>query len=191
MLARILLLLIGTACDLLTAALLARFAMQAMRISFRSQLGQFLLAATNWAVVPARRLIPAISGYDTASLLLAWLSQIVYLGLLAGLTTGMTEVTLNAMLTIAIVALFETLKIALYMAMGIVLISAVFSWVNPHAPMAYLFDQLSAPMLRPFRRFIPPLGGVDLSPIVLLLAIQILLMVLADLRVSLLVGLHG
>jgi len=188
MLTRILLMIVNTVCDLLTVALLARFAMQAMRMSFRNPLGQFILAATNWAVVPTRRIIPAVAGYDSASLLLAWLAQIVPLGLLVGL--GGVPVGAGAAATVALVAAFELVKIALYVALGIVLVSVVFSWVNPHAPMAYLFDQMAAPMLRPFRRLIPPLGGIDLSPIALLLVIQILLMVLGEMRGSLLGGLH-
>lgn len=190
MLTKILLMIVGTVCDLLTVALLARFAMQAMRMSFRNPLGQFILAATNWAVVPTRRIIPAVAGYDSATLLLAWLAQIVYLGLLVGLGGALLGVSVGAAGAVALVAAFELVKIALYMALGIVLISAVFSWVNPHAPMAYAFDQLATPLLRPFRRFIPPLGGIDLSPIAFLLVIQVLLMVLAELRVSLLGGLH-
>ena len=66
------------------------------------------------------------------------------------------------------------------------LIAAVFSWVNPYAPMADIFNALTAPLLRPFRRFIPPVGGVDLSPLALLLLLQIALFVLAGLRQGLL-----
>jgi YggT family protein len=68
-----------------------------------------------------------------------------------------------------------------YMIMGIVLISAVFSWVNPHAPLAPLFFSLSEPFLRPFRRIIPPIANVDLSPLVLLLVLQVLLMFIGQL----------
>jgi YggT family protein len=70
--------------------------------------------------------------------------------------------------------------------MGAVLISAVFSWVNPHAPLADVFNTVTRPWLRPFRRFIPPVGGVDLSPLALLLVLQIALFILASLRQSVL-----
>ena len=69
---------------------------------------------------------------------------------------------------------------------GAVIVSAVFSWVNPYAPLAAVFDTLTRPLLRPFRRFIPPVGGVDLSPLALLLVLQIALFVLDGLRRSIL-----
>ena len=84
------------------------------------------------------------------------------------------------------IGLFETLKLMVYLAMAIVLVSAIFSWVNPYAPMAESVNQLASPLLRPFRRLVPPLGGIDLSPLVLLLALQIVLIVLSSLRNSLL-----
>jgi uncharacterized protein (TIGR00251 family) len=68
--------------------------------------------------------------------------------------------------------MLEVLKIGLYLLMGAVLISAIFSWVNPYAPMAGIFNALTNPLLRPFRRIIPPVGGVDLSPLALLLVLQ-------------------
>ena len=186
MLLQIFLLLASTACDLLTVALLARFALQAMRAPFRNSLGQFLLAATNWMVIPARRLIPSAFGYDTSSLLLAWLWQVAFLGLMSGLSGTVNAISLTPMLSVAVMAALDTVKIAIYMTMGIVFASAIFSWVNPYAPMAGVVNQFARPLLRPFQRFIPPLGGVDLSPIALLLALQILLIVLASIRSSLL-----
>jgi YggT family protein len=185
MLTRILLLLTGTAADLLTVALLARFALQAVRASFRNPLGQFLLAATNWMVIPLRRFIPSAFGYDTASLLLAWLWQALFLALVvvlgAGLEAGLIGLVASP-IGILLVAALEIVKLTIYMLIGVVLISAVFSWVNPYAPMADTVNQLANPLLRPFRRLIPPLGGVDLSPLALLLALQIALIVLGSLR---------
>lgn len=191
MLLQIFLLLVSTVCDLLTVALLARFALQAMRAPFRNPLGQFLLAATNWMVIPARRIIPSAFGYDTASLLLAWFWQAAFLGILSGLSGTVGAITLTPILGVGIMAMLDTLKIAIYMTMGIVLASAIFSWINPYAPMAGVVNQFARPLLRPFQRIIPSLGGVDLSPIALLLALQILLIVLANIRSSFLPWLYG
>ena len=191
MLLQIFLLILSTLCDLLTAALLARFALQAVRIPFRNPLGQFLLAATNWMVIPARRVIPSTFGYDTASLFLAWLWQALFLGLATGLGGSLSAVSASPILGVAVIAMLEIIKISVYMVMGVVLVSAVFSWVNPYAPMADTFNQLARPLLRPFQRLIPPIGGVDLSPIALLLALQVLLMILANVRASFLPTLYG
>lgn len=87
---------------------------------------------------------------------------------------------------VALLALLEVAKIGLYLVLGAVIVSAVFSWVNPYAPLAAVFDTLTRPLLRPFRRFIPPVGGVDLSPLALLLVLQIALFVLDGLRRSIL-----
>ena len=83
---------------------------------------------------------------------------------------------------VALLAVFETLKLGVYVAIGAVLVSAVLSWVNPYAPMADVFNAVSRPLLRPFSRLIPPMGGIDLSPLALLVALQIALIVLASLR---------
>jgi YggT family protein len=74
----------------------------------------------------------------------------------------------------------------IYLILGIVLVAVVLSWVGPQAPAAYMFNELSRPFLAPFRRLIPPLGGFDLSPLVLLLVLQVVLLIIASLQDSLL-----
>jgi YggT family protein len=179
MLQRIVLFLAQVACDFLAALFLARFILQWARVSFRNPIGQFVIAVTDWAVLPARKLVPGLFGLDLASLLLAWLAQLAFLAL----AYAMTALGAAASpLLLAAGALVEVLRLAVHLAMLVVLVAAILSWVNPHAPLAPFFDQLSRPLLAPVRRFVPPLGGVDLSPLVLLLALQVLLMVLDSLR---------
>ena len=182
MLAKIVLFVLDSVCGFLTLALLARFAMQWARAPFRNPLGQFIVAVTDWMVRPLRRVIPGLFGLDTASLLLAWLWQVVYQGIALGLSGMLFAVSAAPILLVALLALLEVTKISLYLVMGAVLISAVFSWVNPYAPLADIFNTLTRPLLRPFRRVIPPIGGVDLSPLALLLMLQIALFVVASLR---------
>ena len=161
-----------------TLALLARVALQAVRAPSRNPLSQFVLAVTNWAVVPARRLIPSAFGIDLPTLLLAWLTQAVFHGIVFGLVVPTATLSPAAIIGVALFALLATLRLALYLLMGAVIISALLSWVNPYAPMAPLLNALSRPFLQPLQRFIPPIGGVDLSPLVLLLALQVLLSLL-------------
>jgi len=186
MLAQIVLFILDTVCGFLTLALLVRFAMQWMRVPFRNPLGQFIVAVTDWMVRPLRRLIPSLFGLDTASLLLAWLWQAVYQGIALGLSGMLLAVSPAPTLVVALLAALEVAKISVYLVIGAVLVSAVFSWVNPHAPLAGVFNTLTNPLLRPFRRVIPPIGGVDLSPLALLLVLQIALFVVAGLRNSVL-----
>jgi YggT family protein len=182
MLLKILLFILDTVCSFFTLALLVRFVMQWVRAPFRNPLGQFVVAVTDWMVRPLRRLIPGLFGLDMASLFLAWLWQVIYHGLALGFSGLLFAVSLEPTLVVLVLAMLEVLKIGLYLLMGAVLISAIFSWVNPYAPMAGIFNALTNPLLRPFRRVIPPVGGVDLSPLALLLVLQVALFILAGLR---------
>jgi YggT family protein len=186
MLAQIFLFILDTVCGFMTLALLVRFAMQWARVPFRNPLGQFIVAVTDWMVRPVRRLIPGLFGLDMASLFLAWLWQVAYQGIALGFTGVLLAVSPAPTLVVALLALLEVAKISLYLVIGAVIGAAVFSWVNPYAPLAEVFNTLTRPLLRPFRRFIPPVGGVDLSPLALLLVLQIALFVLAGLRQSVL-----
>jgi YggT family protein len=181
---KIILFVLDNVCGFLTLALLVRFAMQWARTPFRNPLGQFIVAVTDWMVRPVRRLIPSLFGFDTASLLLAWLWQAVYQGVELGFSRMLLAVSPAPTLVVALLALLEVAKIGLYLVIGAVIVSAVFSWVNPYAPLADVFNTLTRPLLRPFRRVIPPVGGVDLSPLALLLVLQIALFVVASLRSS-------
>jgi len=184
MLIQILLFILDTVCGFLTLALLVRFAMQWARVPFRNPLGQFIVAVTDWMVRPVRRLIPGLFGLDMASLFLAWLWQVAYQGIVLGATGVLLAVSPAPTLVVAALALLEVAKISLYLVIGAVIVAAVFSWVNPYAPLAEVFNTLTRPLLRPFRRIIPPVGGVDLSPLALLLVLQIGLFVIASLRHS-------
>jgi YggT family protein len=182
MLVQILLFILDTVCGFFTLALLVRFAMQWARTPFRNPLGQFIVAVTDWMVRPVRRLIPGLFGLDLASLLLAWLWQVAYQGFALGLSGLLAAVSPAPTLVVAAIALLDVTKIGVYLLIGAVVVSAVFSWVNPYAPLAEVFNTLTRPLLRPFRRFIPPIGGVDLSPLALLLVLQIALFIIAGLR---------
>jgi YggT family protein len=183
MFGNVVLLILNTAVGFLTLMLLARFFMQWQRVSFRNQIGQFVVATTDWLVRPLRRVIPGLMGFDLASLLPAWVLEtlLVFVELwLRGAPLG--ENTLAVVLGVLGLGLLELVRMAIYLVIAVVLMSAVLSWVNPHAPAAAVFHNLSAPFLRPFRRIIPPIANVDLSPLVLLLVLQIVLMVVGGLR---------
>jgi YggT family protein len=183
MVGNILLLVLNAAFGFITLMLLARFFMQWQRVSFRNQIGQFVVTTTDWVVRPLRRVIPGLLGFDMASLIPAWIFQTLFVfieltlrgaplgGGVGGLLLGLWGL-----------GLLELARMAIYLVFGVVLMSAILSWVSPHAPAAPVFHNLSAPFLRPFRRIIPPIANVDLSPLVLLLVLQIVLMVLGGLR---------
>jgi YggT family protein len=110
------------------------------RAPFRNPLGQFIVAVTDWMVRPGAAPVPGLFGLDMASLLLAWLWQVIYQGIALGFTGVLSAVSPAPTLVVALLALLEVAKIGLYLVMGAVLVSAVFSWVNPYAPLAEVFN---------------------------------------------------
>ncbi len=169
--------LVETLVGLFGLVLLLRFYLQLARAPYRNPVSQFIAAVTDFAVIPARRVVPGLWGADLATLLLAWLVQILELvlvlqlkGYAVGSAAGM------AVLAISMLAVVKLLKLSVYILMVAVLIQAVLSWVNPHTPLAPVLDALTRPFLRPIQRRLPVLGGVDLSPLFLLIACQLALM---------------
>jgi YggT family protein len=186
MLAKLLLLILEAVTGFFVFLLLIRFYMQWLRVSFRNQLGRFVVTLTDWLVRPARRIIPGLFGLDMPSLAAALVLHSGYLALAFWLNRFSFGAHVGvAVPAIVAIASVELLRFSAYLLIGVVLISAVLSWVNPHAPLAPLFNSLARPFLRPFQRLIPPVANVDLSPLVLLLVLQVALMLLAWLRVLL------
>jgi YggT family protein len=150
--------------------LLARFHFQWLRVGFRNPLGEFILATTSWIALPARRVIPGLAGLDVATLLAAWVLR--GLGLWA--LTALVGAEPSA-LALAAVAFVDLLRYSVYILIFAVFVLAVLSWVNPHAPVAPVFNAITRPFLRPIQRVLPPVGRVDLSPLVLLMVLWVLL----------------
>lgn len=158
---------------------LLRFMMQAMRVSFAGQIGDFVVKLTNWAVKPLRRVIPGAGGFDWASLIAALAAQL----LLSILLIGLAGPSLNADPgSIALMALWfaarAVLRLAVYILIGALILQAVLSWINPYSPLAAPAYQLTRPLLDPIRRILPTISGIDLSPLVAILLLQVVLMLL-------------
>jgi YggT family protein len=157
--------------------LLLRFHFQWLRVPFRNPFGEFVLATTSWVVMPARRVVPGLRGLDLPTLLLAWAAQA--LGLWLQHWIRGTDPAAAALL---VAAAMDLLRYSLYLLMGAVIIQVVFSWMNPYTPVAPLLDAITRPFLRPLRRFVPPIGNIDLTPLVLVVVLQVVLIVLGHLR---------
>jgi YggT family protein len=189
MLATALIFLIETIAGLFTVALLVRFLLQWARAAQRNPISDFLNALTNFAVRPARRLVPGLWGLDIATLLLAWLTQFVELFLvlqLRGFSFG--TATGQAIVGLVLLAGVTVLRLMLYIMMVVVIVQAILSWVNPYSPISPLLNALSRPVLRPFQRRIPTVANVDLSPLVVIIVCQLLLMLPIAYAEALLMG---
>lgn len=168
--------LIDTLLTLFGAALLLRAWMQAVRLPPYNPISRSIFQITNWLVLPLRRVIPGVAGIDWASLIGAWLTALTLMALLL-LVAGVSPLLMLP--SGLFLALLTVLKWGITLLMWMTLLMAVMSWINPHTPAMHILQHLVAPFLRPIQRALPSLGGLDLSPLVLLLATQIALMVLA------------
>jgi YggT family protein len=169
--------LLDVAAGLLGGACLLRLYMQLQRIPFGNPVGRFIFALTDWIVVPLRKVLPGYSRWDFASLLAAYLFQLAQYGilwLLLGRSTGAELVP--------VLALFGLVRLVISGAIGLVIVFAILSWVRADSPIVDVIDKLCAPMLRPFRRVIPLVGGFDLSPLALLVLLQVAAIVVAHLQ---------
>ena len=151
---------------------LLRFVLQLVRANFYNPLCQFIVKATQPLLKPLRRIIPSLFGLDMSSLVLAILVQLALMALTLLLTYGTTGnfVQLLIWAIIGVTALF--LKIFFFA----LIISVILSWVAPgsHNPGAELVNQICEPALAPFRRLLPNLGGLDISPILAFMVLKLL-----------------
>lgn len=174
-------LLLEVAVGVLCGACLLRLYMQYQRIPMAARsgnpLGRFIFALTDWLVLPLRRVVPALGRWDTASLVGAYLLELMQfflLWLLAGAQGGLYAVP--------ILAAFGLLRLLISGLTVLVIVHALLSWVPTQSPVSDLIGRLCAPVLRPIRRLLPLVGGVDLSPLVLLVLLQIVSILLGHLQ---------
>ena len=178
MLADALIFLIKTVFGLFTMALLLRFYMQWARAAYRNPLSDFLAALTDFVVRPARRVVPGLWGTDLATVALAWAVQVIELALVLHIDAPPLTAGTGAILAgLVLLALVSIIRLFLYIVIAVVVFQVVVSWINPYTPLAPLLNTMTRPFLRPLQRRIPPVANVDLSPLVLIIACQLLLMV--------------
>ena len=164
-------LLVNVILNLALLLILLRFLLQLVRADFYNPVSQAVSKLTDPLLIPLRRVIPGYGGFDVASLVLLLLAEIVGIYLL-GLVTGQGLAPIGYALLwapLGIVNLFLNFYFFAILAM------IILSWVAPGnpSPVIMLLYQLTEPVMAPFRRLIPSLGGLDLSPIFVFIAIQI------------------
>jgi YggT family protein len=185
MLYQIVSLLLEVAAGLLTGVCLLRLYMQHQRIPMSARsgnpMGPFMFALTDWLVLPLRRVLPAVGRWDTASLAGAFVAQLLLFGaqwLMLGGGAGWIGVP--------VLALFGVVRMAISALTGLVIVYAVLSWVQTQSQLSDLLERLVSPALMPIRKIVPLVGGVDLSPLALLVLLQIAAIVLGALQASVL-----
>lgn len=162
--------LIDTAFSLYLMMMILRLWLQLARADFYNPFSQFVVKATNPLVLPLRRIVPSIGSLDSASLLLAYGITLTKLLVLQMLSAG--QVVLLPSLIFAVIVLIKEIFTLLF---WILVIRALLSWFSQgRSPVEYVMHQLTEPVLRPVRRVIPPIGGLDLSVLVVLVGLQFL-----------------
>lgn len=157
------------------AVLLFRFHAVWLRAPMRNPAGEFVMAITDFVVLRVRRFLPAVWGLDSATLLLAFVIESLYLG--ATLWAQGYPYASFPLLGLLAWTVVKLLKLSLYLLMTALIVEALLSWVNPHTPLAPLLAAINRPFVQPLRRRIPPVGNVDLSVLVLLLVCQLILII--------------
>lgn len=176
--------LLQTLTHLIIIVILLRLFLQLARANFRNPLAQAIVQLTSPLVVPVRRFVPPLGRVDTATLIVAYAVQVVLLAVLmllrgvpvSGLVFGL--------------AIFELLRLSLQLYLFAIIISVVLSWIAPgtYNPAGALIDELTRPVISPFRRWLPPVAGIDFSPIGAMIALSVGMIIVENLRNSLLFG---
>ncbi len=172
-----LLFLLDTLLGLFTLGVLLRFYLQLVAAPFHNPISQAVVALTNFAVRPTRRVIPSLGGLDMSTLVLAYVAQLILQ--LATLWLGGYPILVATAAVYAAVgglALLALVRLSVYIVLYAVLIQAILSWVNPHTPAAPVLDRLTEPFLGPLRRRFGVTSGFDLTPLFIFIAAQLLLM---------------
>ncbi|MDF2940070.1 MAG: hypothetical protein K0R66_712 [Gammaproteobacteria bacterium] len=172
--AQVLLFLITTLFSLYITAVMLRFLLQWVKADFYNPFCQFLIKVTNPLLLPLRKIVPGWFGLDVAAIILMLVLQIIEIALIDW-TIGLP---ISAMIVIPSIIRLILLVLNLYFYL--VLARAVLSWISPYQgnPMQIVLIQLTEPLLRPIRSVIRPIHGFDLSPIVLMILIQVLLIII-------------
>lgn len=180
---QMLLFLLDTAFFILIAAALIRGWMNSRRLRMNQQPGIFCIAITDWVVGPLRRTLPKAMAYantDWASYMAALLLSLLYSTLfhiaMGGQLPGVSA--LGWMFTLPFVAIVFLVRTMLQAMMVLALIYAVLSWLQPQSTVGVTLGQLVEPVLRPIRRVVPTIGGIDLSVLILIILIQMGLILL-------------
>ena len=163
--------LINTLMSLYLIIVILRFLLQVARADFYNPISQFVVKVTNPLVKPLRRIIPGFAGLDMATLLLALIIQFLTIYLLYLLLAGVLPNPFNVLVWSLIGVTATIVKIYFFS----ILVSIIFSWVAPGSqhPALVLLHQLNEPVMAPVRKILPPMGGLDLSPILIFIIINV------------------
>lgn len=170
--------LISTLFSLYILAVMLRFLLGMVRADFYNPISQFLVKITNPLLVPLRKIIPGAGKVDVAAIILMLVLQIIMLAIIVALR-GITP----PLLTLLLAAIGELVILAINVFLFAIIVQVIISWVNPgsYNPVNGLLNSLTSPVMRPIQRLLPPMSGIDLSPLFALIGLQVLKMLIQPL----------
>jgi len=170
---------VSALAQLIVLLFLLRFWLPLLRVDFRNPLAQGILRLTSPIIAPLRRVLPPVGRVDTATVLVLFVVQVLVILLLLLVARRTAEP-----LPILVVALLELGIHSLYLFFFVVLLSVILSWVAPHNynPIIGMLNTMAEPVLRPFRRLVPTIGGLDISPVFALILLQAGVILLQSLK---------
>ena len=170
--------LIGTLFSLYILILMLRFLLAWSRADFYNPFSQFIVKVTNPVIVPMRRIVPSVGGIDLATIVVMVCLQVISLLVISSLHGAPLGIASLIMLSIA-----ELLSLVFNIFIFAILILALLSWINPgtYNPVSSVLYSITEPVMKPVRRMLPPMGGVDLSPLVAIIGLQVIKMLVIPL----------
>jgi len=170
--------LISTLFSLYILAVMLRFLLGMVRADFYNPISQFLVKITNPLLVPLRKIIPGAGKIDVAAIILMLVLQLIMLAIIVALR-GVTPPLLSLLLA----AIGELVILAINIFLFAIIVQVIISWVNPgsYNPVNGLLNSLTSPVMRPIQRLLPPMSGIDLSPLFALIGLQVLKMLIQPL----------
>ncbi|HEY5666777.1 MAG TPA: YggT family protein [Gammaproteobacteria bacterium] len=170
--------LIETFSRLYMLTFLLRIMLQLARADFYNPISQFVVQITNPLVVPARRIIPSLRGFDMPTLVVLYLLQIAFSVLIFVLRGFLPSIG-----QLLVIALFELLNAAVWAYVICIFAYVLLSWFGQaYNPIAVFMNQIVEPLLRPARRLLPHVGGLDLSPMIVIIFLMAALIAVGDLQ---------
>ena len=167
---------VKTCLSVFSLVFLLRFYLQVVSATLNNPLSIFVRAITDFAVVPVRRFVPSWRNYDLSTLGLALICEILMLSFVLMMSNiNLPGITFNILLAVVSLSFISLIKMFVYIVIVVTFAKAILSWINPYSPIMTLLTVMTSPFLNIFRNRVRLIGGVDLSPLFLLLLCQLIL----------------
>lgn len=164
-----LLFLVNTIFDMYLFILIIRIILVWVGASYFDPITQFVVKLTDFIVKPLRRRIPNINRFETASVILLLLIEVVKFFIISSLSFGIPSIA-----GLLVLAFADSVKLLIQAFFYAILLQVILSWVQPYSPVSSFLDQFTSPIMRPIKRIVPPVAGFDISPIPALIILQLL-----------------